>query len=304
MEVLKSLLAILILVLLGMISRKAKIFAKEHVKTLSSFVYYFALPSLFFVKLLNLDLFSLDYHVVWVTLLPILVILLILLLLKGMGWITKDQFILFGLLISLGSYAFFGVAFFETLYNGKWLDVTILSASGLGVVGIIITLFLFEYANKQEKGIRFLRKIFTNPLLLSIFAGLAFSLLRIRAEVLNDSLQVLGKTAGGIAIFSLGIFIYDNFSIQAMKKAFTYALFRTFILPLATFAIIMLSPSQSKDLNQFLLIQSGIPSAISLVVFAERYDYKIAEIAGAVVLTSIFSFFGLSTLFYLSQVIF
>ncbi|MBS1250962.1 MAG: hypothetical protein MAG431_02561 [Chloroflexi bacterium] len=304
MEVLKSLLTILILVLLGIASRKANIFAKEHVKTLSSFVYYFALPALFFVELMNLDLFSLDYHVIVGTLLPILVVLLVLFALKALGWIAKDQFILLSLVMSLGSYAFFGVAFFETLHGGKWLEETIVSASGLGVMGILLTILLFEYANKKEKGLGFLRKIFTNPLILAIFFGLVFSALGLRVKILNDSLSLLGRAAGGIAIFSLGIFIYDNFSTRAIKKALFYSLFRALLLPLATLAIIFLTPSQSADLNQFLLLQSGIPSAVSLVVFAERYEYKIAEVAGIVILTSLLSFFGLTGLFYLSQFIF
>jgi len=41
MEVLTSLLTILIIVLLGFLSRKLGIFKAEHAKTLSSFVYYF-----------------------------------------------------------------------------------------------------------------------------------------------------------------------------------------------------------------------------------------------------------------------
>jgi len=47
MEILESLIAILIVALLGMLSRKTGIFAAEHVKVISSFVYYFALPSIF-----------------------------------------------------------------------------------------------------------------------------------------------------------------------------------------------------------------------------------------------------------------
>ena len=304
MEVLKSLLTILILILLGSLSRKTKIFSKEHVKTLSSFVYYFALPSLFFVELMNLDLFSLDYYVILGVLLPILLVLLVLFLLKTLGWISKDQFILLSLAMSLGSYAFFGIAFFETLLDGKWLEMAILSASALGVMGIMITILLFEYANKKGKGLGFLRKIVTNPLVLSIVAGLLFSILGLRSQLLNDSLNLLGKTAGGIAIFSLGIFVYDNFSLDAVKKSFFYSLFRVFVLPLATFLGIFLLPSWSRDLNQFLFLQSGIPSAIALVVFAERYDYKVAELAGMVIMTSFLSFFGLTALFYLSKIVF
>lgn len=82
------------------------------------------------------------------------------------------------------------------------------------------------------------------------------------------------------------------------------AIIRTLINLRTLTLLINLTPSQSTDLNQFLLLQSGIPSAVSLVVFAERYEYKIAEVAGMVILTSLLSFFGLTGLFCLAQFIF
>ena len=50
MEVLTSLFTILIIVVLGNSEPEVGIFKAEHAKTLSSFVYYFGLPALFFVK--------------------------------------------------------------------------------------------------------------------------------------------------------------------------------------------------------------------------------------------------------------
>jgi len=53
-----------------MLSRKIGIFSKENIKVISSFIYYFALPSLFFVSISNTDLFSIDYQVVIGSLAP------------------------------------------------------------------------------------------------------------------------------------------------------------------------------------------------------------------------------------------
>ncbi len=304
MEILNSLIVILIVSLLGILSRKMRIFSSEHIKTISSFVYYFALPSLFFVSLSNTDLLSIDYTVVLGSLLPILILLIILYVLKSFKVISKDNFILLSLSICLGSNAFFGVAFFETLYEGKWLQITILMASILGLVGIILSLIYFEYANKTNKGWTFFLKILKNPLVISLFLGVLFSLLQIKLDVVTHALSLLGKTAGGLAIFSLGIFIYDNFSLLSVKKALMYSIFRTVALPISTYLVILLFLDINYDLQRFLLLQSGIPAAISLAVFAERYDYKLSEITGIVIITSILSFIGLSILFIVSEVVF
>ena len=304
MEILESLVVILIVALLGMLSRKTRIFSAEHVKTISSFVYYFALPSLFFVSLSNTDLSTIDYQAAVGTLLPIAILLIVLFVLKLLKVLSKDSFILLSLSISFGSYAFFGVALFETLYGGKWLPLTIVMSSVLGFTGIIYALMLFEYANKKERGLSFFLKIIKNPLIISLVLGVVCSLLGIRLEMLNNGLSLLGKTAGGLAIFSLGIFIYDNFSMEAIRKSSTYSLFRFLALPLATTLVVLFFIDVNLELQRYLMLQSGIPAAVSLAVFAERYEYKLAEVTGIVIITSILSFIGLPILFVISGAVF
>ncbi len=304
MEVLTSLFTILIVVLLGLFSRKTGIFKAEQAKTLSSFVYYFGLPALFFTKLSSLDISSLDIQLVLGTLLPTVILLAALLLLKTLKLINKDTYILLSLSISFGSYAFFGIAFFETFQGGKWLANSILAASLLGVLGIITTLLLLEYASNQKQGRSFLAKIFSNPLVLSIILGIVSSLAGFQLAFLNNAFILVGQTSSAVAIFVLGMFIYDRFSLEAIKGALLYSVFRTVGLPLTAYLTILVLLPGSGELNQFLLLENGMPAAIALVVFAERYEYKVTETAGIVSLTSIFSFISLTAIFYISQLIF
>lgn len=304
MEILKSLFSILILVLLGILSRKANIFDIDHIKIISSFVYYFALPSLFFSSLAKTDIFSLDYEILLGSVLPIFLVLLILFVLKVLHLLSKDNFILLSLSICFSSNAFFGVAFFETLYGGKWLPLALVTASLLGVTGIILSLLLFEYADKKGKSLVFIKKIIKNPLIISIGLGVLCSAGGIKLEVLTNSLSLLGQTAGGLAIFSLGIFVYDNFSIHSVKKVLFYSIFRSVALPISTFVVIFMIMNANNEISKFLFLQSGIPAAISLAVFAERYEYKLSEITGMIILTSLFSFFVIVVIFFISELIF
>lgn len=303
MEVLNSLFSILIIILLGISSRKTKLFSKEHVKTLSSFVYYFGLPALFFSKIAVLDLSAINFELITASLLPIFAAILLLYLGKATKLLNKDQFVLYSLSVAFGSYAFFGIAFFETLKGGKWLSYAVITASILGIIGIPISIALFEYANKKKQSAAFLLKIIKNPLILSILFGLIGSLLKLPTNALVNALDLIGKSAGGIAIFALGIFLYDNFSLKAAKSAVSQSLFRMISLPLLTWLLLLLGISDHPQMQEFLFLQSGIPAAISLVVFAERYDYKLDQITGMVLLTSIFSFVELLILSQLAGVI-
>jgi len=304
MEVLSSLFTILVIVLLGILSRRLDVFKAEHAKTISSFVYYFGLPALFFTKIANLDLMNLDPIFLIGTLVPTLVLLVLLLFIYHIKILKKDTFILLGLSISFGSYAFFGVAFFETFQNGIWLESSILAASLLGVLGIVTTLLLLEYANQKKQNMRILGKIISNPLILSISFGVLFSLVGIRIDFLTNALNLVGKTSSALAIFVLGMFIHDRFSWKGLIKALPYSLFRMITLPLVTGIILWLFLPGIGELTQFLLLENGMPAAIALVVFAERYEYKVTETAGIVSLTSILSFAGLTAIYYLSLLTF
>ena len=304
MEVLSSLFTIFVIVLMGILSRRFEVFQAQHAKTISSFVYYFGLPTLFFVKISNLDLFSLDLNLVLGILLPTSILLIVLFVLQAIRLINKDAFILLGLSISFGSYAFFGVAFFETFQEGIWLETSILAASLLGVLGIVTTLLLLEYANQQNQSLQVLGKIFSNPLIISILLGAVFSLLGIHLDFLKNAFDLVGKTSSALAIFVLGMFIYDRFSWKILRDSLYYSLFRMIALPLTTALVIYFLIPGAEELNQFIMLENSMPAAIALVVFAERYDYRVTETAGIVSLTSILSFPVLTGVYYLSQILF
>ena len=90
--------------------------------------------------------------------------------------------------------------------------------------------------------------------------------------------------------------------MPVVRKAFTYSLFRTLALPVATYLVIVFFIDLNLELQKFVFLQSGIPAAISLAVFAERYEYKLAEITGIVIITSILSFVGLFLLSMISSI--
>lgn len=130
-------------------------------------------------------------------------------------------------------------------------------------------------------------------------------MLKINDFFILKSLELLGNAAPGIAVFCLGIFFYDNFSLKLMTKSLPLALFRQISLPIGFFIFSFFysklgSAKLSLDQNQFLLLLTGIPAAVSLVIFADKYNFKIKEITGLILLTSLLSFISLGVLYGIS----
>lgn len=300
----KSLSSLGVIMLAGYLSRRIKIFSAHDTKVLAAFIYNFSLPALFFVEIARIDFSMVESGLLIGTLLPLALIGMALVILRVFGVLTKDNFTLFSLSIIFSSHAFFGIPFFESLY-GQWgLDISILTGTLLSIIGIFCSLSLFEYATQRCTGFLFLLKIFKSPLIASILVGGIFSILKPPGTMYTDILLPLGKTASGTAIFLLGMFLYDHFSVDLIKKALPLALFRIIALPLVTLAVVFLFCDQRVLLKRYLLLQSAIPSAISIAIFAERYQYKISELTGMVVLTSLTSFLTLGIFYFLSYMLF
>lgn len=300
MQVLFSLLTIAILIALGFLARKLDILSREHTKGISSFVYYFALPALFFAKIAQMNLWDFRQNLVIISasMLPIVVIISALSVLYASKAIKKDMFIMLSLSIVFGSHVFFGIAFFEATFGKSGLDFAIITSSFLGPAGVVLSIFLFEFATNTSRYRAMLLRVFANPLIIAICLGCVFSILQIRVQYLFNSLQMLGRTAGPLSIFVLGMFIYNSFSLEALKQSLFYSCFRLTVLPLVTYVVLLLLDIQN-DLGQFLFLQSGVPVAISLAIHAERFNYKSAEVSGMVIGTSLGSFPVLYLLYYL-----
>lgn len=288
-----------IVIFFGWLARRLKILSAEHTRGMSSYIYYFALPALFFAKIARLDLATIDPKIFVGSLAPILALLVILIFLKITKILSKENFVLLALAIVFGSNAFFGITFFEALAGETGLEFAVISSSILGPIGIILTIYIFEYATNRGEGWCFCGKIFRNPLILAIIAGVIFSLAKIPLEPLLDAAALIGTTAGPLAIFALGTFIFENFSLVEFKKSLPFAIFRLLALPAAAFLILNFWLEPTGDLYKFLFLQSGIPAAISLAVFAKRYNFRIATISNFVVATSLGSFVILGIAYFL-----
>jgi hypothetical protein len=298
MEIFFALGVIAFVMGVGFFARKLEIINEENTRGLSSYVYYLALPSLFLSEIARMDLAALDYDIALVSVLPIVIIVGVLALLHLIKLLSKDNFILLSLAIVFGSHAFFGVTFFEAYAGEVGLNFAVFTSSIFGPIGILSTIFLFEYATKKHEAGCFCKKIFTNPLIISILLGVFFAGLQIPLGFIGEGLAMVGKTAGPLAIFALGTFLFDNFSIRKVKAAIPLALFRILVLPLVAFGVIYFFFPEV-EFREFLILQAGIPTAISLAIFARRYNYRVAQISDLVILTSLGSFFTLTILDFL-----
>nr|MQY61884.1 hypothetical protein [archaeon] len=102
---------ILFLIGMGFLSRKFGILKLGDERVLSAYVYYFALPALFFVDLAETSFVAETLSFIFAGIIPIFVVVAIYVLLYVLFKLSKNTIYLLTLSTIFGSLAFFGIPF-------------------------------------------------------------------------------------------------------------------------------------------------------------------------------------------------
>ena len=302
MDFINTIFLLLAITGLGMFSRHKQLFSSDDKIVLNSFIYRFALPALLIDTISGVQFNLIEMEIIVGSVVPVFLTIFFIIFLYQLKMLNKEQMIISSITLGFGSNAFFGIAYFDSLYGSNAMDFAILSAAVLGMLGIVISVAFFEYAKNGIIKPRIFFSVLYSPPVFAIIIGVALAMFGIELTFFDKASALLGKTAGGLSIFVLGMFIYDVFSIQMIKAALPYVLLRAVLLPIFTLITLMFLPEVTTDLYSYLLQQSGIPAAIAIAILAQRYDYQQQKLSAIVMLSSLFSFIVLAVLYMMSSV--
>jgi len=308
--ILRTSAPILLLIALGYLSRRYGILKQGDERVLSSYIYYFALPSLFFINIYEVE-FSreiIKYVVAGVT--PTFFALAVFIAIYMLR-IVKDKKTLYLLVVTtiFGSLAFFGIPFVVFAFGtGEPERLAALFASTISFVSVITAtsvLELYKLDGENSSRVKTLVKRFSkNPLILSTLIGISINLIGFNIPIfLSTTLHRLGGTTSTVAIFMLGLFFYGR-SYGNLKAAFGLSLLRIVFLPFV--AIIFLKyvfvvPSFESTI---IVLMHGMPIAVSSIVLSERYDFFKETIASLNLISALLSVFYLNLWLIILEIIF
>jgi len=213
-------------------------------------------------------------------------------LLVGAGVLARGTFVLLAVSTVFGSLAFFGIPFVIFAFPGPDAErLAALGAAATSLVAVAVTIALLEYARLESAGFiagaRIVgSRLARNPLVLSIAAGVALSASGVRLPLpIERPLHMLGTTTATVSFFMLGAFLYGRRYVN-LRAAAGLALLRLVLLPLAALAVADLAGLAGLERTTVVLM-SGMPVAVSLLVLSERYDFHAETIASLVLLSSL-----------------
>ena len=194
------------------------------------------------------------------------------------------------------SVPFIGSAILPLLFGAS------ISAIDIGISTLIINIILLplvftslvsDTATRQFNLIQRLHNTLKKPLVLSALAGFALALLGWQMPpALESTFTVLGKTAGGVAMFATGIVLYVR-KISFNKRIISIVIGKNIIFPCIIWVSMFLL-NMPNALQRIVVVTLAIPTATMPTNLAIQYKVNESEMASVQFWSTVLSFASLS----------
>lgn len=302
---LNATIPIFLVMLTGYGLKHTKLVTPDFVASLNQFNYTLTLPILLFI-----DISTADFYSVWdtsyvlycffVTLFCILAIWagagLFFRMIDKQGGAHQSSRPILGEFVQAsyrGSAAVLGIAFIENIYGASVIGpLMILGTVPLyNIMAVIVLSFTapgMQGLNKAQLK-KTLLGILTNPIIISIFLGLLFSLLRIRLPfVVEKSFRMIAQLATPLALLTLGAGFEGRKAIARIKPTLAASCLRLIVQP-ALFLMPAVALGFREEQLVALLVMLGAPTTVSCHIMAKNMGHEGVLTSSVVVATTFLS---------------
>ncbi|MDE7313008.1 MAG: AEC family transporter [Eubacterium sp.] len=120
-----------------------------------------------------------------------------------------------------------------------------------------------------------MKKVRTNPIILSVLAGLLLFFLPVSLpEVLQSVVGTVASMNGPLAMIVLGVYLAQVplRSIFTDRTSYKCSLLRLVVIPLLTVGMMLAFPAEYLDVKLTVLIAASAPVGSNVAIFAQLYD--------------------------------
>jgi len=297
---LNATMPIFIMMVVGFILKKIKWLDEHSTSVLNKIVFKVFLPALLFM-----DLASEDFVTIWdnsFVLFCFITTIISIVIAFAFSFLDKDkndrgEFI-------QASYrsaaATLGIAFMTNIYdNIAMVALMIIGSVPLYNTFAVIVLSLTSPENKEDHNMnRLLKKtlynLVTNPIILSIFIGLIWSLLKLPQPVIfSKSMDYLGRVASPLALIALGA-AFEFSDLKEKLLPIVAVIFNKLFLFCILFLPLAVYLGYRNEQLVAILIMLGSATTSSSYIMAKNMGHKGIISSSAVMTTTLFSSFSLT----------
>jgi len=294
-------LPVFILILLGYLAGRTRLFPDAAVKGLNAFVFYFAIPALLFRSLARLDAGS-DGKVINPEILiayyppALLVFATAYLLARQVLRHPADTAAIFGATSTYGNSVLLGIPLVLTTWGDAGVLPVMLIVSVHTLILVALPTVMIEWHRSRSLehggGVRASllaagKGLLTNPIIMSLAAG---GLWWLTGQGLNPvvdrTLGLIGQAAAPVALFTLGASLTHYKAGGAFRDVSIMMVLKLLALPAAVW--VMADPILGLDRLTvgIAVLIAAMPSGANTFILAQRYDRLVARTATTVLMST------------------
>ena len=278
-------------------------------KGLVKFVFWVALPSMLFTKVVDT---SLPSEVPWYFLsafyIPSIIIFFVgAFFAKSVFAWKQEELGIAGVACSYGNLALLGLPIILNSLGTVFLTPALILIASQSTILFGLTIFWLE--KKSDKAIfrnvlhLFVHKVLANPIVLSLTVGFLVNVLDISIPtLLRSSLDFFSVAAPGCSLFALGVCLAGYQLTLNNRTVLGFVFMRNFLHPLLVLSFCVFLDI-SDDWKAVAVLFAAMPTGINAFIFAEQYELRREVVSMTIILSTIVSMFTLSVLVYLFRIV-
>ncbi|AIM17205.1 hypothetical protein HW35_13910 [Bacillus sp. X1(2014)] len=303
-EFLQEMVSLYGMALLGFIARKSEILNENANDVLTQLILYITLPALIIFSMDISFSITLVKEFLWLTFMSVYVLVLSIFLaiwMRRLSRLPDKQKSVYEGLIIFGNQGFIGYAVIFIIFGEQGIVY-------LTMFNIFYLLLIWSYGiylfNKKETGLRW-KPVFLNPGILSTVAGLVIFLLPIRLpQLVSNSLEIVGKMTIPLSMILIGSLMahvkYETLlSMLKNLSLWKMAIAKLLFIPLLLIPFVVFSVPTT--LLVLAVIVSGMPSAPTISLYAQKYGGDAIFSSLGVLLTTFLCIFTIPFLYWIVE---
>ena len=292
MSQLPVLISLFLVIFVGFLAYRFKVFSQETAQHFNKFVFYFSVPAIIFLSIIDLDKSRLVTYPKFL-LINVFALFLFFIVIYFALKITKLSREARGSILytSLGAnIVYFGYPILLSVFPKEHFSLGVIYSIAAITIGDLTCLFLLEI-DKNNNSFNLKKNLIEyakNPIVISSLLGFIALLLNIHLpKFLSSSLEILGKPTTALGLFSIGIYFGRHLDYKKINLSFIPAFIKLIIFPLVVYFLTFKLFKLDLVAAQTSVVMATMPTAIFSIVVADIYDLDKTLTSNTVILTSV-----------------
>lgn len=290
---LKTVAPLFLIILTGMLFSRTKASSENWIDILNKYALYIGFPALVVASLMHLEVGEQSYKTLIIANSAYIVVCLLIAFVAGkvLRLSTKLKRTLF-LLLPFGNIAYLGIPVLQNAYGDDILPAAAIISAIFVFWLLTLALILIEATGEEKLHLKKLTvNLATNPLLLSVFVGMALVVFKLKLpDFAANTIQLFANSVTAVVLFSLGIFL----GMQKIGKlaewytVFGFVVLTMIIIPLAYYQVLKITNIESSFLKAS-VVDAVMPLGLTPYAISLQYKLETKLAARIVVLGTLLS---------------